>query len=1007
MPTVPRFLRSPWTWGVTALVLAAYAAAGFLWVPRLVANGLRDYVGSQYHRTLELGAVRFNPFTLELTLERLAIPDADGSPLLGFERLYVNLSVRSLVRLGADVQAIALDAPYLNLLRRPNGAFNVLDLVPPAPAPASEKPAAPPKVWIGELAIRGGKTRFVDRSGHSTLDLTLQPITFTLRDFSTRSEGNAYRLSARSTDGETLEWAGTFGLAPVLESQGSFQIGHLLAATIAEAAGPALPVTLAAGSFDIRGAYEFAERDHGVDLNVKVAELAASGLELRAPGESESWVVLPKVAVSGTAINLARASVVVEHVLVEHPAVHAWRERSGAVNLERLVRSPSAPAAATPAATLAATPAVKPVATAPPAGGASTPAWQVSVPDVKVTGGDVRFEDRSPHRPATFHLAALDVGVGGFAWPAAGPLAVSAAVTINDDGHASVKGTLTPAPLTGRLDLEATGLGLVALQPYLEGATAMTIKSGAASAKGSLTIAAGGKAEFQGDAAVETLRTVDNALEEDFIKWQSVRALGMRVQAAPLAIRIREVQVGEPYARVIIGSNGQTNLAQVLKPHEPPPVVAPADSPSGGTAIVAEAPPPAAAAAAPPPKATALPLEIGLVRIRDGSMNFSDFSIKPNVSTGIQDLAGTIRGLSGKADSRAEVKLEGKVDRYAPATIEGTVNFLAAVAYTNIKMSFKNVELGVLSPYSGKFAGYQIDKGKLSVDLNYLVENRKLTADHRIVVNQLQLGERVDSPEATSLPVKLAIALLKDRNGVIELDLPVSGSLDDPKFRLGPIVWKVVVNLIEKAVTAPFALLGRLFGGGEEMSYIDFGAGSAALDATSHGKLGSLVKALDARPGLSVDVPLVAAPAADVAALGERKWRDDIAARAAKRLGKQASEPGAVERLLGSPKDYRALLEEAYAQAFGHRAQPPAPAVAKDAPPPDANAAAISWLEGELKPRDAAEPAEVDALAQARASAVQAALLDGTGIDPGRVFIIKAPPAATATGPVRMQLALH
>jgi hypothetical protein len=198
-----------------------------------------------------------------------------------------------------------------------------------------------------------------------------------------------------------------------------------------------------------------------------------------------------------------------------------------------------------------------------------------------------------------------------------------------------------------------------------------------------------------------------------------------------------------------------------------------------------------------------------------------------------------------------------------------------------------------------------------------------LEAKHKIVVNQLQLGAAVASPDATSLPVKLAIALLKDRNGVIDLDLQVSGNLDDPQFRLGPIIWKVVVNLIMKVVTSPFALLGSLFGGGEEISYIDFAAGSAVLDASPRAKLQTLAKALDSRPALNLDVPLILQPQADGAALAELHWHKELAARASQRLGAHGKDPGAVERLLATAKEYRALLETAYREAFGKRAEIP------------------------------------------------------------------------------------
>ena len=1012
MPKLPRFLKSPWTWIATFVAVALYAAAGFLLVPRLLSSGVRDYVASHYHRQAELGAVTFNPFTLELNVERFALPDADGAPLAGFERLYVDVKLLSLLRGRLDFAAITLDAPRARLVRRADGRINLMDLVPP-PDPAPQPAAEPPRLRIDELAIRGGEASFVDKSGRTALDVALKPITFTLHNFSTRSEGNAYQFAARSTQGETLEWQGTFGFDPILESRGTFKIERVQARTVAEVAASALPVELAKGEFGLSGSYEVAERGRDLALVVRVTELLCTDVVLRAPGEQNSWVQFARIAVTGTTLDAAKQSVDVEHVLIDRPVITEWRERDGTLYLPRLVR-----AALTASAAPVAAPAPAPAPGSAAAGGTATRAWTLRVPDIRLTGGDLAFEDRVPARPATFHVAPFDATVGGFAIPAAGPLAVTVDAHVNDGGRVVAKGTVSFDPLTASFALDATNLGLAVLQPYVESATAMTIREGTASAKGTVTAGAGGAVGFKGDASVDGLRTVDNALEEDFVKWRSVRLLGIRAQSTPLSLRIRELQAREPYLRVIIGSNGLTNLSAVLKPHTPPPVLTPSPAAAGSTTLVATLPEAPVAAAAPPaakggaggrapPAATALPLEIGLVRIANGTMNFSDFSIKPNVVTGIEELNGTIKGLSGKPDARADIAIEGKVDRYAPVSITGQVNFLSAIAYTNVKMSFKNVELGVLSPYSGRFAGYQIDKGKLSVDLHYLVENRKLTADHRVIVNQLQLGERVESPEATHLPVKLAIALLKDRNGVIDLDLPVTGSLDDPQFRLGPIVWKVVVNLIEKAVTAPFALLGRLFGGGEELSYIDFPAGSAALDEATRGKVAGLVKALDSRPGLNVDLPQVAAPALDGAALADQKWHADLVARAARRLGAHAAEAGAVDRLLATPKDYRALLEDLYKEALGHRAEVPAPEVAKGAAPPDPTAAAIGWLEGQLKPRYTPAPADLDALGQARANAVQSALLDGTGIDPSRVFIIKTAPLPATSGPVRMQLALH
>jgi len=586
------------------------------------------------------------------------------------------------------------------------------------------------------------------------------------------------------------------------------------------------------------------------------------------------------------------------------------------------------------------------------------------------------------------------------------------------------------------------------LQPYLDSTTGLTLRSGAAGAHGHLVLAANGSLAFDGDAGVDGLRTVDNGLGDDFVKWRSLAIREIRAHSLPFSLRIREIVALDPYARVIIGPDGKTNLHAILAPNAPletskagavaaadaasPQARPPAPQPAvakAGTRRARTAP-----AAAPAPQATGkgLPVDIGRVRIVNGSVNFSDLSIRPNFETGIQQLAGTIEGLSGRADARADVQLEGKVDRYAPVTITGKVNYLAAVSYTNLKMHFENIELTGFSPYSGKFAGYRIDKGKLTIDLNYLVENHKLTASHHIIANQLQLGERVDSKDATSLPVKLAIALLKDRHGVIDLDLPVTGDLDDPQFRLGPIIWKIVVNLVTKIVTSPFALLGSLFGGGEELAFVDFQAGSGELDATARGKIATLVKALDSRPALNVDIPQTVQPAADGAGLRAQRFGELRRALAKRRLGKRAEQSGAIERLLASPADYRALLEDAYKDSFGHKAEiPPSPAapVAPAGPGTPATAAtptvpavpatptaraaaagaaaaggasvdpaaqatvsAIAWLEAALQEPIVVSPSDLEELGKARAAAVQSALLDGTGIEPSRIFVVTAAP---------------
>jgi hypothetical protein len=399
-----------------------------------------------------------------------------------------------------------------------------------------------------------------------------------------------------------------------------------------------------------------------------------------------------------------------------------------------------------------------------------------------------------------------------------------------------------------------------------------------------------------------------------------------------------------------------------------------------------------------------MPIGIARIEVHDGTANFTDHSVTPNFSTAIYGLKGSIVGLSSDPASRATVTLDGSVDRYAPVSIKGELNVLSAVTYTDITMSFSNIELPTFNPYSGKFAGYNIAQGKLTTEMHYHVENRKLDAKHHIVIDQLEFGAATESKQAVPLPIKLAASLLKDRNGVIDLDLPVGGSLDDPSFHIGPIIWKVFVNLLTKAVTAPFALLGKLFGGGPELSNIDFPPGLATLTDAEVQKLKQLSNALVERPQLKLDVPLHTQGDDDDAALErtalEQALQATAAAPGASKQGRAAKAAaaggaGAADRL--------AKLVALYRSQF--KADPAYPPEAASGA--DADASRIAWLEQQLLPQFAPSGAQREALGLARAQAVQQAVLANSELKPERVFLVNQQSGGGPEGSVRMELKLE
>jgi hypothetical protein len=340
------------------------------------------------------------------------------------------------------------------------------------------------------------------------------------------------------------------------------------------------------------------------------------------------------------------------------------------------------------------------------------------------------------------------------------------------------------------------------------------------------------------------------------------------------------------------------------------------------------------------------------------------------------------------------------------------MNLLSATLFTNIRLKFAGVDMTSVTPYSGRFAGYKIEKGKLSVDVTYHVENRALDAKQKFVIDQLQLGEKVESPDAVSLPLKLAVALLKDRNGVIDIDLPMTGSLDDPKFRLGPLIWKAFIGLLTKVATAPFALLGNLFGGGPDINVLEFEPGATALAPAGVEKMASVKKALVERPSLQVDVPMAYSAELDGELIAERALDASLGKIAGSRrglLGRPDEEK--VAEMLKDPEERFELLAEQYRAEAGAEAPLPGEAAVYEAlkkkeRTPEGLTAAVGALEEAWVSKHPATPEQLEALGKARGQAVQDALLADGAVDPSRVFLIGADSQPGADGKVKLELSL-
>jgi len=1028
-----------WVVAIALALVGLYALLGFYAAPKLIRSKAIAFVHEQYGRDLAVGEIRVNPFRLQLEIKDLALPDADKHPMLGFKRFFIGFELWSSISHRAfTFKDVILEAPAVRAVVRPNGKVNLADLAPKPktpPPPKAAKESGLPPVWIESFRLSDGTADFIDQSRKVAFKEHFAPIAFSLKDFHTTPEGGTFGLTASDEAGERFGWKGHFALEPVISSQGEFTVADLRArGGVADFVGHPLPFDLTSGLVNLGGSYQAALKDK-LELKADLPKIALSGLALRARGADADWVKVPEVTISDTKIAMPEQTVGISNVTVSGTKVQAWRAADGSINLMQLVAPVPGGAAARKAATGSGKAVPESSAAAPAHAAAKAPAWKVRVGSVDVKAAAIDVEDRKLTPAAKFAIAPLNVGVKDVSLDLAKPLPVHFDAKINGKGSLAGSGQLTPAPLAARIDLSLDNFNLQDVQPYASPPTGMTIMGGTLAVKGQLAMnPPKGKdpsLSFAGDITVSGFKSIDNELHKDFINFERVEVSKLRFAADPNSVSIDRILVRKPFNRVSFSPEGVLNVAAVLDPVGSAKALqerraAEAEKVAGAghkksraekraEKAAAEAAAKARAEAPPPePKAASLPMRIREVRIEGGRMDFSDLRVKPNFAANITDLNGQITGISTDPQARAKVDLKGKVGEFSPVTIAGELLPFAYYRYTDIGMKFENISLPIFNPYSGKYAGYSIASGKLTTDLHYNIQNYKLDAKHHIRIDQLQWGQATAEKAEATLPVKFATSLLKDADGVIQLDIPVTGTINDPKFRIGPIVWQVIKNILAKAVTAPFRALGALFKHAEHAQFIDFAPGQAALDPTSAEHLAGVAKTLVPKSDIRINVPIGTVPELDQASLAEQRYTADLQSATEKTLGGKKEAQGKPARAFDTlaPDQKIEVLKAMLQQQTGSPPQiPPPPAPPAGTSRKDAKAAqqsaAIDYLQKETRSHATPGQTDLDQLGEARAEAIQKALLADTGLDPKRVFLVKGGKVTAADGKVRFELGLE
>jgi len=857
-----RWLLRPFHLAILALGLVLlYALVGFFLVPYLIKAYAIPAVAEKLKRPVLVKEVELNPFTLSLWLTGLEIRERDQSALLGFDEFFINFQANSLIRRAYVFDTIRLTVPYVSARVFKDGRMNLAELVPPddgsqpaAPPQTEKAPAEMPAIEIGEFEILQGVVEFRDESKPKPYALDIVPIHIVLKNFHTKPGGdNSYAFTAELGKDETLSWAGTVSLEPI-QSSGKFSLSGVKLPGLWQYLHDRFRFDITDGTVAADAKYALDAGVTPIKFQISQANVRIEKLAVREDGSLDPVITIPALNVEGVDVDLATHKVTVGNIAVERASFTAWLNPDGSVNYQQMFAPMDS-------------------VESPPAADSTSPKskdekpWAVWLKEITLQDHSIDFEDRTLPTPAQIQVRTLTVKTHDVRIPITKALPLEVEMQLNGTGTIRVNGSVLPKPFQADVTLALKDIAIRPFQPYFEKFARIDVQSGAINLDGTMHLATehpnGPLLSYEGNAGVEALSVADRDQGDLVASLQALSLNGVRVTVDPTTASIKEVGLQQPMVHLVVQPDGGLNLGKLAA--------------ASSSAPVNEKPVESQKSKSPP-----VPVTIGVVKLTKAAATFRDESVRPPIQTGLSNLTGMIKGLSSKQLARADVDLTGRVGKVASLKIVGTINPLSEDAFTDLTISLEGMDLTAHGPYSSKFVGYGLSKGKLSLDLRYKISKKQLEAENKVLVDQLTFGEKVDSPDATSLPVKLAVALLKDRKGRIDIDLPIRGDLKDPDFKYGRVVISTLLNLLTKIVASPFTLMGKLIPGGgteEDLQFIEFPSGSATVPDEELKKFEALVKGLEERPGLRLEITGTADPVRDRKVMGLQKLKAQLLAK--------------------------------------------------------------------------------------------------------------------------------
>ncbi len=990
---------------IAAGLIGIYAVLGFYGLPMLLESKLPIFIQQKTGRQASIATVQFDPFSLQLTLHGFELHEPNGRLFVGFDDFLVKINAwQSLKQQALVIDEVLLSKPDVRIAKDKNGAFNFKDLLKDNNENQQQSTTIFP-VNIVKLSIVEGKLDWEDAQLKSPIKETIDPINLVIENFNTQTDKPAgLGLSLAIKSGGKLDWQGSVSLSP-LSSSGHIEVDNMQLSRIQALAALQDVVPL-----DLQG-YELFEADYKADyikgkfnLNFKqgkfelrdvqisdnapqqtrlgISRIAVSGIDFnlekqilaiesvlakntdfkaRLKTDADAQVSvnaqpqtlfnIPRIALSGIDFNLEKQALAIESVLAKDADFKAWLNADGVINYQTLLP-------------------VSDKATETTAIESEQTPWDIKINRIALNNFGLTFEDQTLKKPVTLTAKPIDFKLENFSNKVGASLPFQLSTGFNQNGLIKLDGNTVIEPLSAQIAVAVNGIELDKFQAYIDKYARLDVIDGTLAIDGRALIATSAEdqvaVKFSGNSQIARLLTRDQMKSRDFVKWENLALNGIDVDFPANQYSAETLILNKPYVRVTIKKDKSVNFGDIMI----------ADKGKREVAKNAET------------KTQKPEFKLGNIQIIDGSSDFADLSLILPFAAPIKSLNGGASGISSEKKSIIKVDLKGNTYDLSPVDVKGEIS--PYLGDYNVTVNFIGMPMPLISPYMVQFAGYKVEKGKISLRLNYKVENKVLTASNNILIDQFELGEKVENPNAVSLPLELAVALMKDSDGKIKIDVPISGSLEDPQFSISHIVVDALINSIGKMIGSPFRALASLIGSEADLSTISFTAGEATLNKSEISKLDDLAAALKARPVLKLEIKGAAFQEQDWPAVSDDALYDQLKRIKAAEMNKQGGKKIRAEHVVISDQDYRRLMEQLFAERFPQMVEKSFLGTLRltgsqiDTNTHEFYAVAKQKLSAIIKP----EQQRLDSLAAERARAIARYMVQQGGIASERVFIL-------------------